>query len=524
MDMELVTVQESKRQSESAWNDGRNLLGSDRKSGSGLSRDAADLARVGKKDVLKRRFGLTSIIGFTCSLMLTWEAIMMNLGVGLENGGPAGLVYGYIGVWIGFISVSIVMGELASMMPTAGGQYHWTSILAPPSAKRFVSYITAAIYLAGSVLQSTIASNNPQYDPKGWHVTLMMWAVLGICTIMNTCLGMVLPIVEVFILIIHVFGFFAVLIPLLYLGPRAKASAVFATSYELGGWNDVTLATFIGMKGAVAAFLGTDGAVHMAEEVANSSTAVPQSMLAAVLINGGMGFGIMIAFLFTAGDITTILKSGAAYPFINILEDATGSKSAAITLSSMVSALQICAGLAGISSGSRMLWAFSREKAIPGWQWISQVQTRVGIPFHSTVVIVIAAGLLALINIGSSVVLNIILSLVLQAFFTSYIISLSMILYRRWKGDIAEPAPNIPREVMVWGPFRLKGWMGIVNNIFAIIFSVIMMFFGCWPTTKHPAPSQVNYSVAIFVGVTLLCIAYYFVRGRKLYKGPVVEA
>ncbi|KAJ6028294.1 amino acid transporter [Penicillium herquei] len=537
MDMEMVTVQESKRQSESTWTDGRNLLGSDRKSGSGLSRDAADLARVGKKDVLKRRFGLTSIIGFTCSLMLTWEAIMMNLGVGLENGGPAGLVYGYIGVWIGFISVSIVMGELASMMPTAGGQYHWTSILAPPSAKRFVSYITgcicifawtagptAAIYLAGSVLQSTIASNNPQYDPKGWHVTLMMWAVLGICTIMNTCLGMVLPIVEIFILIIHVFGFFAVLIPLLYLGPRAKASAVFATSYELGGWNDVTLATFIGMKGAVAAFLGTDGAVHMAEEVANSSTAVPQSMLAAVLINGGMGFGIMIAFLFTAGDISTILKSGAAYPFINILEDATGSKSAAITLSSMVSALQICAGLAGISSGSRMLWAFSREKAIPGWQWISQVQTRVGIPFHSTVVIVIAAGLLALINIGSSVVLNIILSLVLQAFFTSYIISLSMILYRRWKGDIAEPAPNIPREVMVWGPFRLKGWVGIVNNIFAIIFSVIMMFFGCWPTTKHPSPSEVNYSVAIFVGVTFLCIVYYFVRARKLYKGPVVEA
>ena len=53
MDMEMVTVQESKRQSESTWNDGRDLLGSDRKSGSGLSRDAADLALVGKKDVLK---------------------------------------------------------------------------------------------------------------------------------------------------------------------------------------------------------------------------------------------------------------------------------------------------------------------------------------------------------------------------------------------------------------------------------------------------------------------------------------
>lgn len=111
----------------------------------------------------------------------------------------------------------------------------------------------------------------------------------------------------------------------------------------------------------------------MAEEVANSSTAVPQSMLTAILVNGGMGFGILLAFLFTAGDIDGILKSSSAYPFINIIESATGSKSCAIVLASMVSALQICAGLAGISSGGRMLWAFSRERAIPGWQWISQV-------------------------------------------------------------------------------------------------------------------------------------------------------
>lgn len=138
--------------------------------------------------------------------------------------------------------------------------------------------------------------------------------------------------------------------------------------------------------------------------------------------------------------------------------------------------------------------------------------------------IVIAAGLLSLINIGSSTVLNIILSLVLQAFFSSYILSLSLILYRRWKGDIAEPTQSVSGDTMVWGPFRLKGWLGIANNIFAIIFSTIMMFFGCWPTTKHPKPEEVNYSVAIFVGVTLLCIGYYFGWARRFYTGPVVEA
>lgn len=262
----------------------------------------------------------------------------------------------------------------------------------------------------------------------------------------------------------------------------------------------------------------------MAEEVANSSSVVPQSMLAAILINGGLGFGILLTFLYTAGDIMGILKSSSSYPFIQIIATATSSKSAAVVLSSMVCALQACAGLAGVASGARMLWSFSREQAIPGWQWVSQVSKRVSIPVHSTLVVVICSGLLSLINIGSETVLNIILSLVLQAFFSSYIISLSLLLYRRLKGDIMEGGADVPKEIVVWGPFRLKGWLGIANNVFAIIFSVIMMFFGSWPATKHPEPEKVNYSIAIFVGWTLIFVLYYLVWARKQYRGPIVEA
>ena len=40
-------------------------------------RDALELAKVGKKQVLERRFGLTSMIGFSCSLMVTWEGAMV---------------------------------------------------------------------------------------------------------------------------------------------------------------------------------------------------------------------------------------------------------------------------------------------------------------------------------------------------------------------------------------------------------------------------------------------------------------
>lgn len=115
---------------------------------------------------------------------------------------------------------------------------------------------TAAIYLAASVLQSTIAMNIPSYDPKGWHITLIMWAILLVCTVLNTWLGMILPVIEVLILLVHVLGFFAVLVPLVYLGPKADPRSIFTVSFDYGGWGDLTLATFIGLKGTVAAFVG----------------------------------------------------------------------------------------------------------------------------------------------------------------------------------------------------------------------------------------------------------------------------
>lgn len=58
------------------------------------------------------------------------------------SGGPAGLIYGFTLIWLGNFSVFICIGELASAVPTAGGQYHWVSLLAPRSNKRLFSYIT----------------------------------------------------------------------------------------------------------------------------------------------------------------------------------------------------------------------------------------------------------------------------------------------------------------------------------------------------------------------------------------------
>lgn len=100
-------------------------------SGGGDSRDFqsddAYLERLGKRPRLTRSFGFMSILGFVCSALLTWESILVNSVTALLNGGPAGVIWGFLVNWIGTISVNAVLGELASIAPTAAGQCKLTS-------------------------------------------------------------------------------------------------------------------------------------------------------------------------------------------------------------------------------------------------------------------------------------------------------------------------------------------------------------------------------------------------------------
>lgn len=66
-----------------------------------------------------------------------------------------------------------------------------------------------------------IALNHPEYDLKQWHGTLLFWAVILTAVFVNTIISSMIPKLESLILIIHVLGFFAVLIPLVYMAPHS---------------------------------------------------------------------------------------------------------------------------------------------------------------------------------------------------------------------------------------------------------------------------------------------------------------
>lgn len=121
--------------------------------------------------------------------------------------------------------------------------------------------------------------------------------------------------------------------------------------------------------------------------------------------------------------------------------------------------------------------------------------------------------LLALINIGSSVGFDAFISLTVAAYFSSFILSASVMLHKR----LTTPDSELP-----WGPFRL-GRAGVPITLLALAYSVFGAFFSMWPTTVKPNAEGMNYCVAVFGGAIIFSLLFWLVYGRKHYTGPVLE-
>lgn len=119
--------------------------------------------------------------------------------------------------------------------------------------------------------------------------------------------------------------------------------------------------------------------------------------------------------------------------------------------------------------------------------------------------------LLSLINLGSTVAFEAIISLQLMALMATYSISIGCVWYQRTLngGKHLPPAP--------WSLGRYGSW---INGI-GWLYSVYVFFWCTWPPLANPPLDTVNWAPVMFGGVLILSLVYYFVWGRRIYTGPV---
>lgn len=230
---------------------------------------------------------------------------------------------------------------------------------------------------------------------------------------------------------------------------------------------------------------------------------------------------------------------------MQIFYEATGSKAGASVLIAIVIIMDIAGTIAFLATVSRLVWAFARDRGLPGWRSVSkvgshsvppcchlvndtlQVQSKSAIPLLAVIITSSVACLIGLINIGSSTAFNDVVSLGVSSLYASYVITESLLLWRRCTGAIRNPTDTTnntgePNQ-LVWGPFHLPGLFGILVNAFSVVFGIIIFFFSFWPVATPTDAAHMNFSSLMTVSVIMFAVFYYLVWARTTYTGPIVE-
>ncbi|KAJ0373386.1 hypothetical protein COL26b_008382 [Colletotrichum chrysophilum] len=417
----------------------------------------------------RRVFSFSQLFAFSLTYMALWEGMCTNMYFALYNGGPQTFIFSFIIVFFGAISQAASLGEMASIQPVAGAQYHWTYHLAPARVKRFATWIQGwstwfgyVSLLAGIanvtiiLLESMIQLNHENYVPGGWHTSVLVIAMCVMQGLMNTYCFKVIPWVELVAGVLHVCF---------------------------------------------------DSAIHMSEETRKAKSAVPRAMFWSIFMNGCLGFIMVCVILVAMGSVDDALN--ASSPILAILLAITGSKSATTAMITGLFVVSFSVNLANIASVSRLTWAWSRDGGMPAY--LAYVNPKHRVPIRAIIVTVFIVCALCLLNIGSSsyVAFGAITSLSSMALYISYAIAISSMLYARM-------AKTGGVELGEWnlGPF------GLYINGFALIYTLYVIVFLPFPSTIPVTAENMNYCGPVMVFVLLLAVALWVVRGRKAWNGP----
>jgi amino acid transporter len=130
----------------------------------------------------------------------------------------------------------------------------------------WIAALTSVCYFVADLILQLVSLNdlNGSYSREGWHGTLLLWAILLLSVFINVFISGALPTIEVVVLVVHILGFFGILVPMVYLTPaHNSAREIFTTFHNGGSWNTQTLSFFVGLQGSALAFVGTDSVVHV---------------------------------------------------------------------------------------------------------------------------------------------------------------------------------------------------------------------------------------------------------------------
>ncbi|KAI0028695.1 amino acid/polyamine transporter I [Vararia minispora EC-137] len=489
-----------------------------------LSSDEAVLASLGYKQELKRDFGALELFGLAFSLIGIVPSIASVLIYALPNGGPVALVWGWAASSFFIIFVALAIAELGSSMPTSGGVYYWTYQLCSPRYRTLVSwlvgYINTTAYISGiagidySLALQVVAAASIGSDLNYIPTTAQIYGVFIAILLMHCVLVSMttkflarMHAVSVFINIGLVLVF---LIGIPIATPaefRNSASFAFGHFENLYDWPN-GFAFFLSFLAPLWSVGGFDSTVHISEEARNAKTAVPWAIVCAVTAGCILGFVLNIVIAFHMGpDVAAVLGSPFGQPMATILLNSFG-KNGCLAIWSFIIIDQFFIGTSILTISSRQNFAFSRDGAFPFSRTLYHLNSRLTTPVYSVWVSGFLAALIGLLSFAGTIAVSALFTLGIVG---QYVSDATPIIARFVGGQPFKPGP------FTLGKFSLP--VAIVAVAWMSFMSIVLLF----PVTLQTNAQNMNYTVVVLGGVTILALAYYFFPrfgGANWFEGP----
>jgi amino acid transporter len=481
-----------------------------------LMEDKKDLNKFGYAQELLRDMGGFSNFAISFSIISILTGAVSLYGHGLTYGGSGMMGWGWTLVALFVLLIAASMAELASAIPTAGALYHWAAILANKRWGWYTAWINligqigivAGIDYSFALFADPLLASAFGYSSTETTTLILFGITLLLHGIFNHIGIRLVARLNDFSAWYHI-GVVAILV----------VSLAFFTRHELQPLDYLfqvgqtfsdkpyAVAFLIGLLQAQWTFTGYDASAHTIEETIHPRVRAAWGIFTSVAFSFLFGF-IMLAFV-TLSIQDASAASGADNAFIHVISEALGGTFGTVVLWLVTFAMWFC-GLSSVTSFSRMLYAFSRDKGMPWSRHWAEISRKYRTPAKAIWLVIILSFALALFDYilkrvnpdTSYTTLAFLTAVSVVGLYVAYGIPLYLKLRAEAKGIFQRKH---------YGPWNLGSWSRPIN-----ILSLIWIAFICIVMVIPPNETAGYALIGMFLLLLIMDIAYY----KDRFPGP----
>jgi amino acid permease (GABA permease) len=496
-----------------------------------LSSDEATLHQLGYAQELRRRMSGFSNFAVSFTIISILSGCLTLYYFGMDEGGPAVIVWGWPFVGIMTLLVGLAMAEVCSSYPTAGGLYYWSAKLARrngPAWSWFTGWfnflgqvaVTAGIDFGAAFFINAFGSLQWGWSTAHWVTILIYAIVLLVHALLNQFGIRLVALLNDISVWWHILGVLIIVgvlafVPSHHLPAKDVFTGLFNNSGLNVGWWYILP---VGLLLAQYTFTGYDASAHMTEETNKAATAGPRGIVMSIVVSLFAGWVLLIGMTFSIqGRIgglryLTAAAAGPAAP-AQIWQQAIGLTGAKLLLLIAIGAQLFC-GMSSITANSRMIYAFSRDGALPGSALWHRVNKRTRTPTNAIWLAAVGALILGLPYLWNSVAYGAVTSIAVIGLYIAYVTPTFLRLRR------GESFQRGPWHLGRWS--YLVGWTAVVWVVIIVILFMLPQF-GPLSSGGTLDLNTFNYAVVAVIVVIGFAGIYWLVSAKNWFTGPRVQ-